>query len=242
MTLCEAWIREAKDGKQLVMATDSLVTGGFRYMNGTKLLTFNNRQGCALCWEGDTSFTYSFTENARVDVEFSDRLCKPETPLGAVNRRIIKVFNHLWKANLDDPNSMYHDAQFSFLFGGYCTVYKEIQLWHIYLDEDRKQFRGHRRTPSAKKPYLIGSGMNVARELLKNEPSISPYGVLLRLIEDNEITDVGGMPQLVTINEQGLVEIIGITKDKQRFLFGRDLKSGGHKTKVRYVPYKNAEF
>lgn len=239
MTLCIAWKRQASDGEQLVFATDSMITGGFEYPHGTKLLVFN-RGDCALCWEGSTSFTYSFSENARVDIDFSDSLGANDKPLFVVARRITKVFNQLWHANLDDASSMFKDEKLSFLFGGYCPVYKEIQCWHIKQDEHLGQFSNERRRPSLRKPCFVGSGKDYAKAVFDNEPDISPYRVLQKVIEDDDIRDVGGIPQLVAIDRTGL-EVIGVIKGSERYLFGRELSSTGHKTKVRYIPYDNDE-
>lgn len=238
MTLCVAWIKEYESGSGLVLATDSMITGGYTYPYGTKLMVFS-RNDCALCWEGDTSFTYSFTENARVDVEFSDHLCTQETPLVAVVRRITKVFNQLWGANLQDKNSVFHNAQLSFFFGGYCPSFKKVVLWHIRQYGREGYFKAQFR--DLHQPLFAGSGRERAREILHSGSGISPYRVLLQLLEDTSILDVGGIPQLVTIDGAG-AEIIGVVKDGERYLFGRRLDSSGHRAKIRYVSYYNDEF
>ena len=238
MTLCVAWIKKIKQHNQLVIATDSLITGGYRYPHGTKLMTFG-RNDCALCWEGDTSFTYSFAENAKTDVELSDHLCTGETPLVAVVRRITKVFNQLWQANLVDKGSAFHDARLSFFFGGYCPVFQKPVLWHIRQQGDDGSFKPCYR--ELRQPLFTGSGRYIAREIYRSNPGLTPYQVLAQVIEDGNVQDVGGVPQLVTVNHNGL-EIIGIIKDRERYLFGRNLGSTGHSAKIRYVQYKNNEF
>jgi hypothetical protein len=54
------------------------------------------------------------TENARVDINFSDRLSDSTKPLFIVKDRITKIFNRLWQANLDDKGSGFQDAELSF--------------------------------------------------------------------------------------------------------------------------------
>lgn len=239
MTLCVAWKRRVNSEDQLVLATDSMITGGLRYPHGTKLLVFG-RGDCGLCWEGSTTFTYSFAENARVDIDFSDRLGRGDKPLFIVAERITKVFNSLWRANLNDPSSVFKNEELSFLFGGYCPEYQEIQFWHIRQDERLEGFSPKRRRLSVGNACFIGSGKDHARAIFNSEPEISPYQVLLRIIEDNKVRDVGGIPQLVTIDRTGL-EVIGVVKDEERYLFGRKLTSTGHKTKVRYISYNGAD-
>lgn len=213
--------------------------GRFRYPHGTKLVTFDRRGDCSLCWEGETAFTYSFAENARVDVNFSDRLSTSDRPLVVVRDRIKKVFNQLWQANLDDKDSQFTRRRLSFLFGGYCPVYQEVQVWHIQQDEQLQEFTIHWRSPTATKPCFIGSGSAHAKSLLAEDSTLSPYNILLKVIEDPTVDDVGGIPQLVAIDSEG-INVIGVIKDGERYLFGRKLNSSGHKghkTNVRYVSY-----
>ncbi|MCB0194739.1 MAG: hypothetical protein KDJ65_22495 [Anaerolineae bacterium] len=238
MTLCAAWLKECERGSRLVLATDSLITGGYTYPYGTKLIVFS-RNDCALCWEGDTSFTYSFAENARVDVEFSDHLCTQETPLIAVVRRITKVFNQLWRANLEDKGSVFHRARLSFFFGGYCPVYKKVVLWHIHQVGKEGYFRTQFR--HLRQPVFIGSGRDLARKKLRSGSSLSPYQALVQVLEDTTVLDVGGIPQIVVIDNAG-AEIIGVIKDGERYLFGRKLDSRGHQAKIRYIAYDNDVF
>ena len=238
MTLCAAWTKEYDTGSRLILATDSLITGGYTYPYGTKLMVFS-RNDCALGWEGDTSFTYSFAENARVDVEFSDHLCTRETPLVAVARRITKVFNQLWKANLEDKDSVFHTARLSFVFGGYCPSFKKVVLWHICQYGPEGYFKAQ--FSRLRQPLFTGSGSDLARAISGGSPGISPYRVLLQMLEDTAIPDVGGIPQIVTIDHNG-AESVGVVKAGDRYLFGRRLDSRGHRAKIRYVPYHNDEF
>lgn len=239
MTLCVAWKRRVNSQDQLVLATDSMITGGLEYPHGTKLLVFG-RGDCGLCWEGSTTFTYSFAENARVDIDLSDSLSISDKPLFIVARRLTKVFNTLWQANLNDSSSLFKTEKFSFLFGGYCPTYKEIQFWHIKQKEQSQGFSSEKRRLDYGKPYFIGSGGDSARAIRDRESDISPYQVLLRIIEDSSIRDVGGVPQLVTIDHTGL-KVIGVVKDDERYVFGRKLASTGHKTKARYISYDGSE-
>jgi hypothetical protein len=59
---------------------------------------------------------------------------------------------------------------------------------------------------------------------------------LLKVIEDPSETTVGGVPQLIAFSPAG-IEIIGVIKGRERYLFGRILDATGPKTKVRYISY-----
>ena len=54
MTLCIAWIRQDGDKKELVMATDSRLTGGESWASGVKMLQLPP-QDCLLCFSAATA-------------------------------------------------------------------------------------------------------------------------------------------------------------------------------------------
>ncbi len=239
MTLCLVHTRNVPSmGEQLIMATDSLITGGFDYPHGTKLLLFQ-RKDCALCWEGDTFFSYCFCENIRNDIDYSDYLSTEGSDLHGPLKRIVMIANDLWGANQRDKNSNYHNAEFSFIFAGYSYRLKKILAWHVQQD-DHRDFRSIE-IPELSKPKFIGTeDARKAAEKLVESCAISPYQALVRIIDENKYRNVGGIPQIVTIDRRG-VEPIGILKQNRRYLFGRELNSGGHFTKIRYINYDGAD-
>jgi|ERR1700733_1104605 hypothetical protein len=71
------------------MACDSLISGGYRYPFGTKLMLFA-RKDCALAWEGGTSYTYSFAVHAKTDIDWSDKLSQ-DADIDAICRRFVAM-------------------------------------------------------------------------------------------------------------------------------------------------------
>src|SRR5579863_1409231 len=109
MTLCAVW-RESLPSRdeRVVIATDSRITGGYRYDFGTKLITFG-RGDCALCREGSTSYTYSFAVHAKSDIDWSDVLSSDKADVDSVCLRIVDVFNEIWAAARADKGSQFLD-------------------------------------------------------------------------------------------------------------------------------------
>ncbi len=234
MTLCVLWRDVLPSGEdRVVIACDSRITGGYRYDFGTKLMVFA-REDCAICWEGSTSYTYSFAVHAKSDIDWSDVLSDRNTDVDAVCKRIVSVFNLMWDGALKDKGSQCRDEEFSFLFAGYSTKRAKCMAWHIT--------RGSQSTFSPvelnlKKPMYVGSGTNAARNVHSHDPQASPYAVLRQVIEDTAVDDVGGVPQAYAIDSSG-GQAIGVIKSGERFLFGRQVASSGHHQKVLYVPYE----
>lgn len=219
---------------------DSIITGGLAFPHTPKIMTFARRQHTVLCWEGDLPFTQTFTSSAINDVDSSDTLISSRIPLVAVAKRLAKVFTKLWYGSLNDQDSQYRDAEFSFIVAGYCPVLTEIDFYHLKQDWNQWKIIEHRRTIRSTSVYLFGSGRTKAREILSLNPNYSPYQVLKSMIEDPEVTDVGGVPQLVTVDHQG-AKALGIIKNGERYLYGHPLHSGGHRN-LHCVQYEDNEF
>ena len=237
MTLCAIWSRSNPTlGPQLVMATDSRITGGLTYDHGTKLSVFNRRD-CALCWHGDTTFPYSFTANARNDIDFSDALSTRGTSIGGVAARLVLIFNQLWDANLGDPNSMFKTDRFEFIFGGYDHLLRDVDAWVFEQDAaDHLRFRQRQLTASQlQQGYFAGSGAAAAQQFIANNQGTSPYAALCAVINDQNEAHVGGYPQIVTVDRRG-GEAIGVVDAGRRYLFGKLVNSSGHWTQTRYIP------
>ena len=233
MTLCLAWSRQVPVlGSQLLMATDSMVTGGLDFPHSVKLFPFA-RNDCAICWEGEAFFPYAMIANIRNDIDYSDVLSGASTDIRGVAQRALSIINDLWSANLADPQSRCKDDNFSFIFAGYSHREQIALAWHINRPNGQQQ-AFELQPLQLPAPYYIGSGKPNAEELATSHPTLRPEEILQRVIDDPNVRDVGGPPQLLTIDRRG-VENVGIIVDGRRYLFGKELSSAGHGRHVRYV-------
>jgi hypothetical protein len=232
MTLCVTWRRNLPTiGLQVLLATDSMITGGFDYSYGAKLFPFA-RNDCAMCWEGEAFFPYTMISNIRNDIDYSDFLSGSAVDILAVAERSLTIINQLWRANLDDLNSCCKDDSFSFLFAGYSYRLQQVKAWHITRTQLRELFE--LREIDLANPYFIGDGAVLARKTLAQNAEMLPQQVLQSVIENTDVREVGGKPQFLSIDRRG-VEVIGIYVNGTRYLFGKELHSSGHLSKVRYI-------
>lgn len=228
MTLCAVWADDRNEEQRVILACDSLITGGFRYEFGTKLTVFS-RADCALCWEGSTSYTYSFAMHAKSDIDWSDNLITKRTDIDSVLQRIKTVFNEMWMAVLADTSSRCKEEEFSFLFAGYSSRRKKPMAWHL-TRKDRSIIADQLDLST---PTYIGSGASKAQNI-QSQGLNNPYSVLLKVIESKAVEDVGGAPQAFEMGEHGGTAI-GFLKGNERFLFGRKISSSGHNDRIRYI-------
>jgi hypothetical protein len=231
MTLCAIWSRVDSDvGQQIVMASDSMLTGGYAYPRGCKFTLFERRD-CALCWEGDTDYTYSFAAHAKVDLDWSDVLSDPtKSDIICVKKRIVGTFDELWAVAREDKASKHLDKKFSFIFAGYSGRLKQALAWQLKYGDGMPVCE----EIDLARPFFAGSGADRARSK-EAGGKLAPYRILRDVIDD-EGGDVGGLPQLVIIDRRG-VTAIAIIKLGEFFLFGRPLAGEGHRGGVLYAQY-----
>lgn len=235
MTLVAAWTRDLSHiGPQVVLAADSLIRGGFAYPHATKLMAFNRRGDCVLGWAGDVALGYTFALNAANAIEYADALSGRGTDVEAVMRMAESVFSDLWAANLNDPGSVYKDVELEFLLCAYshrahsenraAGLWPPTKVWHIRRHGDERYVG----TQVTQFPYFIGSGATEANARMRVTPVPAPYAVLKEMIDDGD-DEVGGYPQVVTVDRRG-IEAIAVECEGMRHLFGRPLPSGyvGH--------------
>ena len=161
------------------------------------------------------------------------------TSVGAVARRLLEIFNELWQANLDDAGSKYHHDEVGFIFGGYDYRLGVVQAWTMEQDLANKRLLTLRSIDqnALDEGFFAGSGAGAAVAL--SSKARDPFDVLVRVIDDEAVLDVGGMPQTVTVDRRGC-EAIDIERDGRRYLFGKLVNSSGHWTQTRYIDYTGA--
>ena len=118
MTLCMAWIRKNGQEEELIMATDSRLTGGESWDSGVKLFELP-RLDCLLCFSGATSRAYPLILNSISSIKFDNNLASPHTDIHDVLEYLIDLFSTLvgeikeTAGNVDDFRG---EAQFLFDF------------------------------------------------------------------------------------------------------------------------------
>ncbi|MBE2197263.1 MAG: hypothetical protein IAE79_01555 [Anaerolinea sp.] len=129
MTLCVAWIRQVGQEKELVMATDSRLTGGESWDSGVKLFELP-RHDCLLCFAGGTARAYPLILNSISSIKFDSTLANSHTDIHDVLDSLLDLFTALVKdirEPADDINKMRAEAQF--LFGGWSWKKQQFCVW-----------------------------------------------------------------------------------------------------------------
>lgn len=226
MTLCIGWIRQAKDNQELVIATDSCLTGGGEvWKHGIKLFELP-RKDCLLCFAGDTDKAYPLIINLVSNIQFDTKIMNHHADLRQVLDYIIEMFTELMN-NLDyqlgDIKEDYNPfTRARFIFGGWNWKLKLLEFWEIYysMEERRFLYRGYD-SNQPRSFLMIGDHLEEAEALLMDELTRSqkritgafdmePFMVLSRMARDNQYRPIDGALQVAKVYQSGSTEFFGV--------------------------------
>jgi hypothetical protein len=239
MTLCIAWIRQDGDKKELVMATDSRLTGGESWDNGIKLFELP-RQDCLLCFAGGTARAYPLILNTIASIKFDQQLANPHTDIQDVLEYLVELFTNLVGEITNVGTQKIEDvrAEAEFLFCGWSWKAQDFGIWKLYYSHSLKSFT-HEKVDQGKARIItyIGDCIPEAEDILEDKMretgnlrygtlDMEPLLALIKMSRDQTYNSIGGAIQLAKIYQSGTCEFFGImwpsSKEQPTFL-GRAL-------------------
>ncbi len=244
MTLCVAWIRQESktNTKELVFATDSMLTGGGEtWKHGVKLFELP-RKDCLLCFAGETGKAYPLILNLQTAIQFNQKIMKQHTDLRQVLEYLCGTFTEVINSlvyELGDLEAYNPYTSAKFIFGGWNWQTQLLEFWEIYYGMEERKFlyNGYDST-TARAYHMIGDHLDVAEELLMEELTnngkkiqgsfdMEPFMVLSRMARNpEEYRPIDGALQVAKVYQSGSTEFFGVmwqsVKGKHTFL-GREL-------------------
>lgn len=223
MTLCMAWIRKNGQEEELVMATDSRLTGGESWDSGVKLFELP-RLDCLLCFAGATSRAYPLILNSISSIKFDSNLASPHTDIHDVLEYLIDLFSTLVgeiKETVGNVDDLRGEAQF--LFGGWSWRKQQFCIWRLYYEPVLKGFTHESvNTGDARVFTFMGdhvedakSGLEAqlrdAGKILSGTLDMEPLQVLAQMSRDaDNYRPIGGAIQIAKVYQSGSSEFFGV--------------------------------
>ncbi len=223
MTLCMAWIRKYGQKEELVMATDSRLTGGESWDSGVKLFELS-RLDCLLCFAGATSRAYPLILNCISSIKFDGNLASPHTDIHDVLEYLIDLFSTLVGeineaiGNVDEVRG---EAQF--LFGGWSWRKQQFCIWRLYYAPVLKGFTHESvNTGDARVFTFMGDHTEEAKagleaqlrdagKILSGTLDMEPLQVLAQMSRDTDnYRPIGGAIQIAKVYQSGSSEFFGV--------------------------------
>lgn len=159
MTLCAAWIRTVGRSKELVVASDSRLTGGIRWDGCPKIMTFS-RSDFVICFAGNTVDAYPFMIQISKSIENHFKAASRALDIVEFSSHLRNVFNGMRRQvslESDKPDV-------KFIIAGYSWRKKRFQIYTMELLPDKNTFI----IQSHPKFVFIGDKISVANKMLED--------------------------------------------------------------------------
>ncbi len=211
MTLVAAWIRRTAGTEELIVASDSRLSGGVTLDHAPKILRLD-RQDAVLAYCGSTSVAYPIVLQLKAGLDAYDETRSRVLDITQLRTHVQNIIERLRTSvschKLDDSAS----TGFKILLAGYSWRLNEFYIVAFKFDIRTGEFNSYRVGGRLGFHFMSDVHENektAQTRLLKNlalrrDPSNrrlnwEPLEPLLTAIRDPDIYDIGGPPQIVKI-------------------------------------------
>ncbi|WP_147443678.1 hypothetical protein [Corallococcus sicarius] len=214
MTLVAAWVRRTgTPEEELVVASDSRLSGGLTWDQGPKLFPLA-RGDCVLAFAGDTAFAYPVVLQILLYLQDFEGASTRRLPLEELISHLEKLVTHLLRDVRELPAGSQLKEEFHLLVAGRSVLTRAWRTWISRFDAKKQTFHlvkpGRQHTSVG--ATLIGDGAVEARKLLgsqlrpqRGRPlhlGWEPFDVLRDMIRSQKHRTVGGPIQLVAVQQR----------------------------------------
>jgi hypothetical protein len=212
MTLVAAWVRRTgTPDEELVVASDSRLSGGLTWDQGPKLFPLA-RGDCVLAFAGDTAFAYPVVLQILLYLQDFEGAATRRLPLEELISHLEKLVTRLLRDVRDLPANTQLKEEFHLLVAGRSVLTHQWRNWVSRFDTAKQTF--HLENPRTRTvgAVLIGDGAVAARKILGSQLrpqrggtihlDWEPFDVLRDMIRSQEYRTVGGPIQLVAVKQR----------------------------------------
>ncbi|MGJ8624379.1 MAG: hypothetical protein ACSHW1_16625 [Yoonia sp.] len=181
MTIAVAWVRDVKGCDELVLVTDSRLSGDGRTFDACTKAIALPRNDCAIAFAGYSGHAYPMMQQLSNAIAAHGPLLRGSLEITALKSHALKIFNSmaeliLSSEKLSSPVETFPEA--NFLFGGYCWKSKRFEIWTILFSQSEQKFVAHppktvRRIEHTGKCVLSASSSLSSRERIEGKIAIA---------------------------------------------------------------------
>lgn len=211
MTLLAVFVRRVRGYEELVVASDSRLSGG-KAMDFAQKVFQLPRSDALFAFAGDTEYAYPLMMQMLRAVDGYPFSADRRLPLPKLKGHTLRVFQQTYASIHSLPYGQRHpDAPDNyFLLGGYDWQTHRFQAWRLSFDESKRVFVYRPIIGPAGNPFFFASDDRVAvkkaiertnrllaeRQKTPDEIDMEPFEVLAELIRDDTHFSIGGAPQI----------------------------------------------
>jgi len=244
MTLTAAWSRNIGDVRELILASDSRLTGGYSWDACPKILPLA-RGDCALSFAGDTAFAYPGMLQVASAVRMYPKALDRSQDLfdfkGKVLEMIDEMRSHIHSAVAAE--AVPGEEQTFLILAGYSWRQSDFAIWTLHSDPGIDAFTFRPATPwqgvdGTRVLAVAGNAVPAFKERLvallaargklqTGGFDMEPFEILRDLIRQGIEPSIGGPPQLVKVYRHMNVTSFTVfwpdAASKKKTLLGRTL-------------------
>jgi hypothetical protein len=144
MTIAIAWIRRIADCEELVLATDSRLSGDGRVFDAAPKILTLERGDCAIAFAGITQDAFPMMMQLSLAIGAHAPSRRRSLDIPKLKTHALKIFTKMGSLITSDAqvkgNPPDQAPAAEFLFGGYSWVQKRFVLWNIKYSEVEKGY------------------------------------------------------------------------------------------------------
>ncbi len=214
MTLVTAWIRQLKSHDELVVASDSRLSGYGRWDCCPKLFPLQ-RDDSLLAFSGDTAFAYPILLQFEKSIPNYRKSLSREQDITHLRSHLLNIIESM-RADICGLPRKTDSQEFRVLLAGYSHIANSFKAWSLYYTARMGRFHYqslsfHRKRTRGTKPFLFmgddtGRAYAAVYKLLSERNKLTtgsldmePLEVLINLIKDESAESIGGPPQIVKV-------------------------------------------
>jgi hypothetical protein len=240
MTLTAAWYRNAGTMSELVMASDSRLSGGQRWDGCPKILALP-RSDCLVSFAGDTQAAYPMMLQLSNTIAFYPPSRERRLDINHLRGHTLRLFNQMRGliTGLPVGQEQPDDPQALFLLGGYLWRFHAFYVWKLEFSGGEFFYRRVIRGQQTRRSWSVHfagdtDAVDHANERLGrllSERSVTPqvgldmepFEVLRDIIREETFPSVGGAPQLAKVYRHLNMRFFALPWDGHLSVAGRPL-------------------
>ncbi len=212
MTLVVSWIKHEGSSEELLIASDSRISGGTSLDQAPKLLRLL-RDDAVLAFCGTTRVAYPIVIQIKLALDAYEPARKRLIDIVDLPAHLRRIIESMRQTVADLPDGSDEPIAFKIMLAGFSWRTSSFKSWVLKFDLRNGEFTAH-----PMRPHRVGGRIVYAQfmsDVVDNEhrarsfldktsrmgkgTSWTPFDALMEQIGDPEVKDVGGPPQLVKI-------------------------------------------
>ncbi|MCZ4587720.1 hypothetical protein O4328_29200 [Rhodococcus opacus] len=257
MTLLTAFIRSNNLMQELVIASDSRLSGNGQRMDHVQKVFTLPRSDCLLAYAGDTQYAYPLLTQLLLSIDSFPQSRERRLPLGHMQAHILRVFQQSFDAihGLPVGQTKPEAPDNYFLFGGYDWETNSFRVWKTEFNESAGRFVYSRSVTTGRRQYVfVGDDRAAIKEAYRQMVEMvrpkkistatldmEPFEVLSRICADTTYDTIGGIPQFGKVYRHLNSQLFMVQEQYQDYgriahIAGRPLINGERNDYPTYTP------